>query len=409
MPQNIPFDPLSASFAANPYPIYDQLRALPEPYYYAEIDTYLLTKMEDVEAVALNPTMVRSRDHLISAEERAADQRAMNWHDMPHHERFVQTNLLESEGDTHDRLRKLVFKTFTPVMVARQRQMIEDFVDGLIAELRDRESFDFIADFAAHVPGHIIGKVLGVPDEDCPQLRHWSEEVVRFFNVGCDDDDKARAETATKEFYLYLMDLIAARRKSPQADLLSELMQHHDAGRMSEDELIATAMLILMAGHGSTIDVLGSGMHALTRFPDQYKRLREDPTLIRTAVQEMFRFESPLPYFHRFATEDTEVGGKLFPAGTRFGLLYGAANRDPARFDAPERFDVGRTINRHRAFGAGTHFCLGNHLARLDMDVIFTKLNAVFGALVLVEETVEYKRGLSVRGPKHLRIDIGQS
>lgn len=407
MLQDIHFDPLSAGFAADPHPIYDQLRALPEPYYYADIDTYMLTKMEDVEAVALNPTMVRSRDHLISAEEQAADQRAMNWHDMPHHERFVQTNLLESEGDTHDRLRKLVFKTFTPVMVARQRQMIEDFVDSLIDELRDRESFDFIADFAAHIPGHIIGKVLGVPDEDCPQLRYWSEEVVRFFNVGCDDDDKARAETATRDFYFYLKDLIIHRRESPQDDLLTVLMQHYDAGRMSEDELIATAMLILMAGHGSTIDVLGSGMHALIRFPDEYKRLRGDPSLIRTGVQEMFRFESPLPYFHRFATEDTEVGGKLFPAGTRFGLLYGAANRDPSRFEAPERFDIGRTPNRHRAFGAGSHFCLGNHLARLDMDVIFTKLNAEFGELALMDEIVEYKRGLSVRGPIALHLCPG--
>jgi cytochrome P450 len=221
------------------------------------------------------------------------------------------------------------------------------------------------------VPGHIIGRVLGVPDEDAPKLRHWSEEVVRFFDPERGAEDKARAECATKEFYEYLLVLLAEREKAPKEDLLSRLIAYRDAGQLCQDELISTAMLILMAGHVSTIDVLGSGLHALLRFPDQHQRLREDPDLMKTAVQEMFRYESPLPYFHRFATEDTEVGGKLFPAGTRFGLLYGAANRDPSRFERPDVFDVGRTPNRHMAFGGGGHFCLGNHLARLDRDVIF--------------------------------------
>ena len=186
---------------------------------------------------------------------------------------------------------------------------------------------------------------------------------------------------------------------------MSRMVEHRDAGRMTEDELVATTMLILMAGHGSTIDVLGSGMHALLRFPDQHQKLRDDPGLINLAVQEMFRFESPLPYFHRFATEDTEVGGRMFKAGTRFGLLYGAANRDPSRFENADQFDVTRSPNRHIAFGGGTHFCLGNHLARLDMDVIFTTLNERFASFDLVKEPA-YKPGLSVRGPFSLDIAV---
>ena len=269
--------------------------------------------------------------------------------------------------------------------------------------MEDREEIDFIGDFAAHIPGHIIGKVLGVPDEDCPQLRFWSEEVVRFFNVGMGPDDKARAERATRDFYLYLCDLLEARDKAPQDDLLTHLMGERDKGEMSEDELISTAMLILMAGHGSTIDVLGTGMHSLIRFPDEQAKLRNNPELIDTAVQEMFRFESPLPYFHRFATEDCQVGDQSFPSGTRFGLLYGAANRDPDRFADPDRFDITRTPNKHIAFGKGVHFCLGNHLARLDMDVIFTTLMERFRDITLVSEPT-YKRGLSVRGPEALQI-----
>ncbi len=405
MTANNEFNPLSVSFARDPHVAYARLRALPEPYHYADVNSWMLTKATDVEAVALNKTMLRSRDHLLSDAERKDEQRKMNWHDMPHHERFVQTNLLESEGDTHSRLRKLVFREFTAAMIARQRDTIQAFVDHLLDNLADRTEFDFVEDFAAHVPGHIIGRVIGVPDEDCPQLRVWSELVVRFFNVGCDDDDKRVAEQATKEFYEYLLTLVDARRKAPEDDLMSRMVEHQDAGRMSEDELVATTMLILMAGHGSTIDVLGSGMHALLRFPDQHQKLRDDPKIINLAVQEMFRFESPLPYFHRFATEDTVVGGRKFEAGTRFGLLYGAANRDPDRFEHADQFDANRSPNRHIAFGGGTHFCLGNHLARLDMDVIFTTLNQRFASIELTQEPI-YKPGLSVRGPVALDIAV---
>jgi len=398
-------DPHSAAFAADPYAVYAAMRAMDTPYYWEEVDTWMLTKMADVEAVALNKTMLRNNEAFISVADRKAQQRAINFHDMPFHERYVQVNLLESEGETHDRLRKVVFREFTPAMIARQREAIQAFVDGLLDELSEQDEIDFVSDFAAHVPGHIIGRVLGVPDEDAPKLRHWSEEVVRYFDPARGDADKARAELATKEFYEYLLDLLADREAAPQEDLLSRLIAHRDAGQLSQDELISTAMLILMAGHGSTIDVLGSGMHALLRYPGQHQRLRGDASLMKTAVQEMFRFESPLPYFHRFATEETEVGGKMFPAGTRFGLLYGAANRDPARFENPDLFDVGRTPNRHMAFGGGGHFCLGNHLARLDMDVIFSTINARFSDIVLTQTDVAYKRGLSVRGPQALRIE----
>ncbi len=398
-------DPHSAAFAADPYAVYAAMRAMDTPYYWEEADTWMLTKMADVEAVALNKTMLRNNEAFITEADRRAQQRAINFHDMPFHERYVQVNLLESEGETHDRLRKVVFREFTPAMIARQRDAIQSFVDELLDELSEQDEIDFVSDFAAHVPGHIIGRVLGVPDEDAPRLRHWSEEVVRFFDPGRGDADKARAERATKEFYEYLLDLLADREAAPQEDLLSRLIAHREAGQLSQDELISTAMLILMAGHGSTIDVLGSGMHALLRYPTEHQKLRNDGTLMKTAVQEMFRFESPLPYFHRFATEETEVGGKMFPAGTRFGLLYGAANRDPERFENPDVFDVGRTPNRHMAFGGGGHFCLGNHLARLDMDVIFATINARFSHVAMAETEVTYKRGLSVRGPQALRIE----
>ena len=401
---SINFQPMSQEFAQDPYPTYTTLRALDEPWYYEDIDTHMLAKMSDVEAVATNTAMFRSLDEVIPEEERLANQRKMNWHDMPHHERFVQFSLLDSDGETHRRLRMLVFRQFTNQVILQQREAIQTFVDKLLDELAERSEIDFVTDFASHIPGHIIGRILGVPDKDCPQLRIWSENVVQFFNVGRTTDDKALAERATTEFYYYLQDLLAEREKRPQDDLLTKLLNHKNHGDMSGDELISTCMLILMAGHGSTIDVLGSGMHALLKFPDEHQKLRENPALITTAVQEMFRYDAPLPYFHRFATKDIEVAGKIYKAGTRFGLLYGAANRDPAHFDNPDQFDITRTPNRHIAFGKGPHLCLGNHLARLDMDVIFTTLNQRFQSIQLVDNNVEYKLGLSVRGPKSLPI-----
>jgi cytochrome P450 len=401
---DLSFDPLSNAFAQNPYPYYAALRTREGLTWFEDFDVWLAARFDDVTQIVQHPKMVRSLDHIASAEEIEALKRSQNWHDMPHHSRFVQFSLLDSDGEVHDRLRKQVFKLFTPVMVGKLRDDIQAYVDSLFDSLADRDEIDFIEDLATHVPGHIIGRVLGVPDEDCPQLRVWSENIVQYFDIDRSDARKELAERNTTEFFHYLQALKAERERTPKGDLLSLMIEAERAGQMNGDEFISTAMLILMAGHGSTIDVLGSGMHALLKFPDEMQRLRTEPSLMKTGVQEMFRYESPLPFFHRYCTEDVEICGRTFPAGTKFGVLYGAANRDPNQFPDPDRFDVGRTPNYHIAFGRGAHFCLGNHLARLDMDIIFSTLLKRFGRIELAEETVAYKHGLSVRGPEALRI-----
>ncbi|MBO6511305.1 MAG: cytochrome P450 [Roseibium sp.] len=403
---SLPFQPLSAEFAQDPHPFYADLRAREGLTYFEDFDVWLAARFDDVSEIVMHEKMVRSMEHVASAEEIADQKRAGNWHDMPHHSRFVQFSLLDSDGDVHDRLRKQVFKLFTPVMVNNLRDDIQTYVDGLFDSLSDRQEIDFIEDLAAHVPGHIIGRILGVPDEDCPQLRIWSENIVQFFDIDRSDDRKELAERNTTEFYQYLLDLKAKREASPKDDLLSVMIEAERHGHMNHDELFSTAMLILMAGHRSTIDVLGSGMHALLKFPGEMQRLREDPTLMKTAVQEMFRYESPLPFFHRYCTKDVEICGQNYPKGTKFGVLYGSANRDPKQFPDADRFDVGRSPNWHIAFGRGAHFCLGNHLARLDMDIIFTTLLKRYRSVELAQETVTYKRGLSVRGPEALKIRL---
>ncbi|MEJ8474212.1 cytochrome P450 [Roseibium algae] len=398
------FNPLSDDFAQDPYTAYAFLREKPGLAYFEDFDIWLAARFEDVSQIVMDQNMVRSMADIASSDEIAEQKRAANWHDMPHHARFVQFSLLDSDGPVHDRLRKQVFKLFTPKLVNTLRTEIQTYVDGLIDSLAERNEIDFVEDLAAHVPGHIIGRLLGVPDEDCPQLRIWSENIVQFFDIDRSDARKELAERNTTEFYHYLQQLKAEREKAPQDDLLTAMIAAERSGLMSGDELFSTAMLILMAGHGSTIDVLGSGLHALIRFPEEMRQLREDNSLMKTAVQEMFRFESPLPFFHRYCTQDVEVAGQRFSAGTKFGVLYGSANRDGSQFPEPDRFDVSRSPNWHIAFGRGAHFCLGNHLARLDMDIIFSSLLRRFRSIELIDQKPEYKSGLSVRGPKALKI-----
>ena len=402
--KSIVFDPLSEDFARDPYPTYASLRSH-GPWYWEAGGTWLLSRFSDVQAAAVNPKLVRTTGELMTPDEIEAEQRRANWHDMPSHSRFVQFSLLDSDGEVHQKLRRRLFGEFTNARIQALRAEVEVHVDHLIEDVMGKGEFDFIEDFAAHVPGHIIGRLLGVPDEDCVILRTWSENIVQYFDVDRSDAKKALAEATTTEFYHYLSALSDQRRRAPKDDLMSRLVAAHDAGELSEDEYISTCMLILMAGHGSTIDVLGTGLNALLRFPGEMQRLRGDVSLMATAVHEMFRFESPLPFFHRYATETMEINGFTVSKGAKIGLLYGCANHDEAAFPDAARFDASRTPNRHLAFGGGAHFCLGNHLARMDMEIIFTRLLRRFSRIERVEVPV-YKPGLAARGPQALRLYV---
>lgn len=400
------FNPLSRAFAEDPYASYEVLRNREQLFYFADFDIWLVSRFADVTDVVMNRRMVRTPESFLSAKQVAAQKRRENFHDMPYHSRFVQFSLLDSEGEVHLRLRQQVFSMLTAVSIEGLRSDIQKFVDKRIDDLIERGQIDFVEDFAAGIPGHVIGRLLGIPEEDCDRLRVWSENIVQYFDIDRSNARKALAEKTTKEFYDYLKVIKEKRSKAPQDDLISQLISAENAGKINADEFISTCMLILMAGHGSTIDAMGSGMHALLRFPEQMRRLRHDPSLIGTAVQEMFRFESPLPFMHRYATEDIEINGQSFARGTRFGVLYGSANRDPQQFDDPDSFDITRQRNRHLAFSRGAHFCMGNHLSRLDMEIVFTTLLRRFSEIRLTGAEPEYRRGLSVRGPKSLRIEL---
>lgn len=395
------FDPTRPDFGRDPWPQYARLRAMPG---LPDWQGYrLASRFDEVRAIAVDRRMVRGTA-LFGAEEQRRMQRAENFHDMPFHERFVQTSMLELDGPDHDRLRRAVFPFFTRTRLESLRGFVAGWVKDALDRLIPRGRFDFIADLAAGLPGQVIGHLIGTDPALAPQMTRWTEDTVSYFDVSRRSADrKARAEAAVRLFHDALQDLHADRKARPRDDLMSALIGAEDAGLLSHDELIATIMQILHAGHGSTIDVMGSGLHALLAHPDQMARLRNDPALMPTAVQEMFRYAPPLVFFHRYASEDLVVAGRSWPRGTRFGLLYASANRDPAAFPDPDRFDIARRPNLHLAFGAGPHVCLGNNLARLNMEVLFAALLARAPAIAADGPAV-WRTGLQAHGPLALPI-----
>ncbi|SNR35400.1 cytochrome P450 [Paracoccus sediminis] len=397
------FDPAQPDFGKNPWPAYARLRA--EPGLPLWQGFRLASRFADVHAIASDRRMVRGTAMFPPAERRRM-QVAQNFHDMPFHERFVQTSMLEIDGPDHDRLRRAVFPFFTRSRLEGLRGFVAEWVDAALDRLIPQGRFDFIADLAAHLPGQVIGHLIGTDPALAPRMTRWSDETVGYFDVSQRTADrKARAEAATRAFHEALQDLHADRQARPRDDLMTAMIGAERAGLLSHDELIATIMQILHAGHGSTIDAMGSGLHALLAHPARLARLRADPGLMPTAVQEMFRFAPPLIFFHRHASQDVTICGQDWPTGTTFGLLYAAANRDPAAFPDPDRFDVARRPNVHLAFGAGPHVCLGNTLARLNTEILFTALLARSRRIERAGPAV-WKTGLQAHGPLTLPITV---
>lgn len=396
-------DPGSEDFARDPWPAYAALRAVPGLPIWDTFGGHLAARFEDVRAIASDRRMVRSTAAFADAGERRRLQVAENFHDMPFHERFVQTSMLDIDGPDHDRLRRAVFPFFTRSRLEGLRPWLTDHVSRQIERALAQRRIDFIADLAAGLPGQVIGRLIGTEPAMAAQMTRWSDDVVSYFDIDRTAGKKARAEEATRLFHEILENLCAARKRVPADDLTSALLGARDAGLMTHDELISTLMQLLHAGHGSTIDALGNGLDALMRHPDQMSLLRARPDLIGQAVQEMFRFAAPLPFFHRYACEDLTICGRDWPKGTKFGLLYAAANRDPATFAQPDGFDMTRKPNLHLAFGAGPHVCLGNNLARLTMEVLFGQL---LDRTARIEPggPARWKTGLQAHGPTTLPV-----
>ncbi|MBV9893908.1 MAG: cytochrome P450, partial [Chloroflexi bacterium] len=317
-------------------------------------------------------------------------------------------SMLVSDPPDHTRLRALVQKAFTPRMVEQLRPRIIAIVGELLDRIAQRDgAFDVIADFAHPLPVVVIAELLGVPAEDRVRFSEWSAVLAASLDPLVSEDLANRVPGARDAVDAYLRGIIAERRKQPRSDLISALVAAEERGDvLSEPELVVMCRLLLIAGHETTVNLIGNGTNALLRHPDQFAKLREDPGLITSAIEELLRYDSPVQMTGRIATEPVQFDGHTVQPGEWILPLLGAANHDPAQFADPERLDLTRNPNAHVAFGRGIHFCLGAPLARLEGQVAIGALVRRFPSLALAGEPVRRKQ-ITLRGLQSLPVTAG--
>ncbi|MER8183925.1 cytochrome P450 [Kitasatospora sp. NPDC094015] len=398
------FDPWSAEFVAHPYEAYARLREHDPVSHYEPTGQWLVARYADVSALLRDRRLGRTYTHRYGHEEfgRPAPD--------PAHEPFHTLNdhgLLDLEAPDHTRIRRLVSKAFTPRMVESLRPTVAGLADDLVTGLLADGGGDLIAAVAEPLPVAVIAEMLGVPESDRHLLRPWSADITGMFELNPSAETATRAVRASVEFSDYLRALIRERRAAPGPDLISALIQAQEGtDALSEQEMVSTCVLLLNAGHEATVNTTGNGWWALFRNPGELARLRGAvDELLPTAVEELMRWDTPLQMFERWVLEDIEVAGTTIPRGSEVALLFGSANRDPARFADPDRLDLGRTDNPHITFGAGIHFCLGAPLARMELTESFGALLRRAPGLRLVREP-EWRPGYVIRGLAGLQVEI---
>ena len=395
------YAPHDVGFISNPYPAYAQLRAAGGALYHEPTNQWLVPRYADVNPLLRDRRLGRTYLHVATHEEmgRTGEPKwlAPFWY-------VIRNGMLDREPPDHTRLRRLVSKAFTPKYVEQLRERIGAIMDRLVDAVDGVGDFDLIAALAEPLPVTVIAELLGVPEADRHHLRPWSADICRMYELSPTDDDGRIALRAATEFSEYLRSLSRERRRDPTDDLISRLAQVVDEGDvLTEDELIGTCVLLLNAGHEASVNATGNGWWALFRNPVELERLRRDRSLVPTAVEELLRYDTPLQMFERFVLEEVEIDGVRIPRGAELALLFGSANRDPAVFEDPDRLDLSREPNPHLTFGAGTHFCLGAPLARLELQISFETILRRLPRLELVAEP-EWKPNYIIRGLRELRV-----
>ncbi|MBO7744703.1 cytochrome P450 [Paenibacillus sp. MWE-103] len=320
---------------------------------------------------------------------------------------LISKQMLSSDPPDHTRLRAIVSKAFTPQMIDRMESDIQRIAEDLIDRIEQTGKLEAIEDFAFPLPITVISRMLGIPDDDYVLFKRWSSDFIEAAN------NREKLKTAfpsLQAFRLYLEELIDARRKTPGDDLISLLIQaHDDQDRLSGDELVSTIWLLIVAGHETTVNLIGNGLLALLENPDQLRLWRQDPSLTATAVEELLRYYSPVEIAtSRWASRDFEWHGKDVRKGDLILVGLGAANRDPAQFDDPGRLDLSRKKNKHIAFGNGIHFCLGAPLARIEGRIALTALLRRLPNLRISPSFtgLEWRPGILMRGLRELPIEL---
>ncbi len=363
---------LPDAFYDDPYPTYRALQSA-DPIHRMPDGSLFLTRHHDLEAIYKDTTRFSSDKKVEFAPKYGADSLLFQHH---------TTSLVFNDPPLHTRVRRLIAGALNPRAIAEMEPGLIALVDRLLDDMQSRGNVDLIEDFASAIPVEVIGNLLAIPHEDRAPLRGWSLAILGALEPFLSEDVQARGERAVSEFLGYLRRLVADRRARPgdaDRDVLTRLIEGEANGeRLSEIELLQNCIFILNAGHETTTNLIGNGLELLLRFPTERQRLIDDPSLIKTAVEEFLRFESSNQLGNRRVVQDTELDGVTIPEGALITLCIGAANRDPDVFAQPERLDIGRSPNRHLAFASGAHACVGLTLARLEGRIAISRLLARF-------------------------------
>jgi cytochrome P450 len=396
----------SSKFRANPYPLYARLRE-EAPVCRIKMankrPAWLVARYDDVVLV-LNDKRFVSEGHTVMTPEQAARR---PW--VPKVFKPLLRNLLNLDPPDHTRLRGLVHKAFTPRLVEAMRERIQEMTADFLSAAIARGRLELIADYALPLPTTVIALMLGVPPDDRRKFHRWSRAIMTNSSSFWGTLKVVPHVTA---FMKYIRQLCADRRAHPRDDLTTALVQAHEAGdRMSEDELLAMVFLLLVAGHETTVNLIGNGVLALLEHPEQMERLRQEPDLIKPAIEEFLRFDSPVHIANeRYPREDVVIAGVRIPRGEMVFPVLASANRDDRQFERPAELDLAREPNRHVSFAQGLHYCLGAPLARLEGQIAINALLRRLPELKLgaPRKALRWRRGFSLHGLEALPLVFSQ-
>ena len=380
-----------AFYAADPAPLYAWMRANAPVYWDEAGQVWGVASYADLKAVSKDPITYSNAGGI------RPDSGPLPM-------------MIDMDDPDHWRRRKLVNRGFTPKRVRDSADKIRAVCDQIIDKVAERGECDFVHDIAAPLPMILIGDVLGVAPEDRDDLLRWSDDMVKSQSGSATDEMYVKAGAAFGEYCEYATDVIAKRTAEPTDDLMSVLVHAEvDGDRLSELDVLHESLLILVGGDETTRHVLSEGMYQLLSHPDQRQKLADDPAIVDTAVEEMLRWVSPIKNMARQATRDVELHGQQIHEGEKLLLLYASANRDEDVFEDPETFDVTRSPNDHVAFGFGSHFCLGNSLARLEIKIMIERVLARLPDLELVSPKVNFRPANFISGPESMPVTFSKS
>ncbi len=394
---------VSPEFKANPFPFLAELRRS-QPVYRTSLPDktpiWLISRYEDVTTTLKDERFTKNRRSAMTSEQ----LRKMPW--VPPMFRPLERNMLDLDPPDHTRLRGLVHKAFTPALIGQMRERMQSVTDELLDRLASKSPIDLVSDFALPLPMTIITEMLGVPTSHQHKFHRWSQAVVSLSSPS----PTLRVIPNVWMFIRYLRRLFRAKRREPRADLVSALIQAEEAGdRLSEDELLAMVFLLLIAGHETTVNLIATGILALMDHPDQMARLRQDPAMIKMAVEELLRYTAPvLMSTERYAREDVNIQGVVIPRGEMTLGVIGSANRDETVFENADSLDLTREPNKHLAFGQGIHFCVGAPLARLEAQIAINVLLQRMPNLHLSvpRESLRWRPSIFLRGLESMPVSL---